>query len=61
MRRQKSRRVSQLPLFSPPITTPGWESLPHDIQQQVVSLLVQWLRSLAKGGTQVASREAADE
>jgi hypothetical protein len=61
MRRQKPRRASQLPLFSPPTTTPPWESLPPDIQQQVLALLVRWLRSLAEGATLAASREVADE
>ena len=61
MRRQKTRRASQLPLFSPPITTPRWEGLPPDIQQQVLALLVRWLRSLAEGATQAAGREVADE
>jgi hypothetical protein len=61
MRRQKTRRASQLPLFSPPTTTPPWESLPRDIQQQVLALLFRWLRSLAEGATQAASREVSDE
>jgi hypothetical protein len=57
----KSRRVSQLPLFSPPMTTPRWESLPRDVRRQVLVLLVRWLRGVAEGGTQAASQEAADE
>jgi hypothetical protein len=57
----KSRRVSQLPLFSPPMTTPRWESLPRDVQLQVLALLVRWLRGVAEGSTRAASQEAIDE
>jgi hypothetical protein len=57
----KSRRVSQLPLFSPPMTTPRWESLPRDVRRQVLVLLVRWLRGIAEDSTRVASQEAADE
>ena len=57
----KSRRVSQLPLFSPPTTTPRWESLPRDVRRQVLALLVRWLRGIAEDSTRMASQEAADE
>jgi hypothetical protein len=57
----KSRRVSQLPLFSAPMTTPRWESLPRDVQRQVLALLVRWLRCVAESGTQAANQEVADE
>lgn len=57
----KSGRVSQLPLFSPPITTPRWESLPCEVQRQVLALLVRWLRGVAEEGSRAASQGAADE
>jgi len=60
-RTTKSRRASQLPLFSPPMNTPRWESLPRDVQRQVLSLIVRWLRGVAEGGEQVPSQEAANE
>jgi transposase InsO family protein len=33
----KSRRVAQLPLFQPPISTPRWESLPYEVRSQILA------------------------
>jgi hypothetical protein len=43
------------------MNTPRWESLPRDVQRQVLSLIVRWLRGVAEGGEQVPSQEAANE
>ena len=54
-------RVSQLQLFSLPSPTPTWESLPPDVRQQAVALLVRWLRAVAEGGGGATSREVDNE
>ena len=56
----KSRRVSQLPLFHPPMATPRWESLPQEVRCQILALLVRLLRTHAASGAQ-ASQGVRDE
>jgi hypothetical protein len=43
------------------MSAPRWESLPRDVQRQVLALLVRWLRGVAEGGTLAVSQEADDE
>jgi hypothetical protein len=43
------------------MNTPRWEILPRDVQRQVLSLIVRWLRGVAEGGEQAPSQEAANE
>lgn len=59
--RAKSRGASQLPLFHPPIATPRWESLPPEVRQQILALLVRWLRVHAAGDALQINEEVRDE
>ncbi len=54
--------LMQLALFRPPLSSPRWEQLPREVQQQTVRLLATmlseyWTRTLACP----AIREARDE
>ena len=52
---------SQFPLFRPPSNRPRWESLPAEVRQEALALLVLWLRARARGNGQYANVEVHDE
>jgi hypothetical protein len=56
-----SPQSSQLPLFRPLPNRPRWESLPAEVRQEALALLVQWLRAHARGAAQYANGEVHDE
>jgi hypothetical protein len=60
-RTTRSSQASQLPLLRPPVAMPRWESLPAEVRQEALLLLVQWLRSRGRGGAQEANEEVHDE
>lgn len=53
------RRAIQLTLFRPARNEPGWESVPIEIQQQVLRLLANMLRGhvTRRGGEPEAQRD----
>jgi hypothetical protein len=55
------RQPSQFPLFRLPSNILRWESLPVDVRQEALALLVQWLRAHARGDGQYANAEVHDE
>ena len=52
---------SQFPLFRPRSNRPRWESLPAEVRQEALAMLVQWLRAHARGDGQYANAEVRDE
>jgi hypothetical protein len=58
---RSSPQSSQLPLFRPLPNWPRWESLPADVRQEALALLVQWLRAHARDAAQSANGEVHDE
>lgn len=56
------RRAIQLTLFRPARNEPGWESVPIEIQQQVLRLLAHMLRRhVARRGGEPVPQENHDE
>ncbi|MGH8846721.1 MAG: hypothetical protein ACREXQ_05690, partial [Polaromonas sp.] len=56
------RRAIQLTLFRPVRNEPGWESVPIEIQQQVLRLVARMLRDhVARQGGEPAPQEDRDE
>lgn len=48
---------SQLSLFRPLPNRPRWETLPANVRQEALALLVQWLRAHARDDAQCANGE----
>ncbi len=56
------RRAIQLTLFRPVRNEPGWESVPIEIQQQILRLVARMLRDhVAHPGGEPARQEGRDE
>jgi hypothetical protein len=58
---RSSPQLTQLPLFRPLANKPRWESLPANVRQEALALLVQCLRAHARGAARAANREVHDE
>ncbi len=56
------RRAIQLTLFRPTRNEPGWQSVPFEIQQQVLRLIAQMFRDhVARQGGEPVPQESGDE